>query len=387
MFGFNPIENTTPEIPTKPALFSDIDIDLFDQQGNIVFGNYNLNPFGGGLSSNIQQKNKSLFGISNDNPDNAKSISTNNNSSNNCQNYFSPARDSTIGFTFNGENIIEKQGVAMFMNINILNKFLHASNEELRLADYEKKQNGNIVKYKIRNTLNKITKSDNSNAKEGLDFTTSNGNNKNATSSSIGNSVFFGNNTNQESSLFGNTNTNTNQGVGLFGINNQQQEGSLFNNNAKSGGWIFGYNSDTTKNILGNNTTGEGLFKNNQNNSSSTSGGLFGNNIGNTNIGTSQSGGLFWNINDKNSQSNSLFNNDNYKKEVGLFGNNNSNLLFNNIEANNFSLFGNNTNNGNSLTGNENTSNSLFGNNAAGNNNSSLFNNNTQNNNTNNGGN
>ena len=56
MFGFNPIENTTPEIPTKPALFSDIDIDLFDQQGNIVFGNYNLNPFGGGLSSKHSAK-------------------------------------------------------------------------------------------------------------------------------------------------------------------------------------------------------------------------------------------------------------------------------------------------------------------------------------------
>ena len=83
-------------------------------------------------------------------------------------------KDSSLGNKFNGFGIIrsDKQN-CIFMSITALPEYSYSSNEELRLADLEKKFTGNIILYPIRNTaikrnlfsndFNNKNKSDNNN--------------------------------------------------------------------------------------------------------------------------------------------------------------------------------------------------------------------------------
>jgi len=94
----------------------------------------------------------------------------------------------------------------------------------------------------------------------------------------------FGNtSTNTGGGLFGNTSTNNNQGGGLFGgaNNNQQQSsGGLFGNTQnKPAGGLFGNTSTNT---------GGGLFGNTSTNNNQQSGGLFGNSMNSGPFGASQ---------------------------------------------------------------------------------------------------
>ena len=63
---------------------------------------------------------------------------------------------STIGYNFNGTNILEKNGNPIYLSISSLPEFYYASPEELRLADYEKTEIGNIEKNKIIDTSGNI---------------------------------------------------------------------------------------------------------------------------------------------------------------------------------------------------------------------------------------
>ena len=64
--------------------------------------------------------------------------------------------DNTYGYNFNGLNIQEKNGISNYLSICIEKDYSHASQEELRLADYEKKETGNVDKYKINDISSKI---------------------------------------------------------------------------------------------------------------------------------------------------------------------------------------------------------------------------------------
>ena len=266
--------------------------------------------------------------------------------------------NSTLGYNFNGNNIQEKNGNAMYLSINSMPEFNYASYEELRLADYEKTENGNIEKYKIIDTSGSIYSQKNTFLKnedsEEISIS-SNTNNLfgNINRNNLGTDSLFRINNPNSGSLFG---TNQNTGLscdnpgGLFGNNNNQNTGNLFgnNNNQSSGGGLFSNNNQNTGGLFGNNnnqSSGGGLFSiNNQN-----TGGLFGNNNN-----QSSNGGLF-SINNQNTGG--LFgNNKNQSTGRGLFSYNDQNTegLFENNNQNTGGLF-------RKATDNSNNNNNIFG--------------------------
>ena len=450
-----------PITPQKSSLFGNIssnNTSIFgnSQAGGLFSNNNNNNGLGGGLFGNNNQQNQggSLFSNTNSNTNNifkssnTTSLFQNNNSlfSNNANQANTPSlfnnnnqtsafgnnnvKEFSVGTNFNGNNIQEKNGNSTYMNITCLNEFSYASQEELRLADYEKSQTGNVVKFKIINTSSNtgnLSSNNNFGATNGNIFGSSNTNNNNIFGTNSGTSNIFGNNNNQ-GGLFGNStnntnifvNSNTNQG-GLFGNNTSNQTSGLFGNNNTQGGGLFGNttsnptgglfgntNNTQSSSIFGNNNTQSGLFSNNKTtgglfgnaNSNQNTGGLFGNNnnqntgglFGNNN--NQNSGGLFGNNNNQNTgglfgnntnqTSSGLFGNNNNQQTGGLFGNNNNQqtggLFGNNNNQQTGGLFGNNNNQnsgglfGNTTANNTNTGSGLFGNTSGG----GLFGNNTQ---------
>ena len=165
IFGNN---NTGTSSPKKNNIFYN-SLGLFGNNNNISFGDglfsnsqqntslFNNNKSINNSTSNIfSSNNNSLFSINiNNNNLNPFNIQSNNNSlfTNNGQNLFQNnnnllnIKDFTIGYQFKGLNIQEKNGNATYMSISSQPEFLHASQEELRIADYELKQTGTIVKF------------------------------------------------------------------------------------------------------------------------------------------------------------------------------------------------------------------------------------------------
>jgi len=250
--------------------------------------------------------------------------------------------NSTIGYNFNGSNIIDKNDYTQYFSIVVLPEFKYASFEELHLADYEKTQTGNIEKYKIIDTSGK----NGENTLKNQDF------GEISFSPNINN--IYENNNNQTNPFFLGTTQNT---VGLFG-NTTPTLGGLFGNLDTQGGGLFGNSKTQGGGLFGNNNTqGGGLFGNT--NTTQTNGGLFGNS-------NTQGGGLFGNT---NTQGGGLFGNSN-TQGGGLFGNNNATQttegLFGNTNTQGGGLFGNSNTQGGGLFGNNNTTHTtegLFGNN------------------------
>ena len=208
--------------------------------------------------------------------------------------------NSTVGYNFDGANILEKNVNSLFMSITLKPEFIYASYEELRLADYEKNKTGKIEKYKIIDTSGKKFEQRNTFLKD---------------EDSEGISIFSNNN-----NIFGNGNNNNQSGDrGLFG-NNNQNTGGLFGNNNQNSGGLFGNNNQNTGGLFGNN--------NNQ-----QTGGLFGNSNQNT--------GRLFGSGDQNSEG-GLFDNNNSLNIGGLFrkthdniNSNNNNNIFGILQNNN----------------------------------------------------
>ena len=401
------------------SLFENTSEGLFGNKEGGLFGNNN-NKLGNGrlfsnqnhntLFNNIKNgctNNKSIFNRNNNIFSGSNNFSSNNNSNN---------KECSIGNYFNGIEMREKNAGKIenvkYMSIGMKPEFSYASNEELRLADFEKSKTGCINKFKIINTsynnnsfnMGSIFTTTKTNTTNNNIFNTTssgnknqggifdNNNNQNISQFSFGNNKvddLFNNKKTERTGLFDNINT---QNTNLFG--NNTQNSNLFNNN-NQGNPMFGNLSDNNRtqnrNLFGQ---GKSLFENDNNksifgnnncpNNNNQLGGLFGNK---KSINGNQSESLFGNGNNtnqgffsNNNPGNNLFNThranlfDDNNKKVGRFGdstNNTKTTLFNNTNNNLFSLFANNENNKN----NENKGN-MFGDLSSG-----LFNNNnTQNN-------
>ena len=143
-------------------------------------------------------------------------------------NNYNKNKEHSIGINFNGIGYIKSDNQnCIFMSITALPEYSYTSNEELRLADLEKKTTGNLQFYKIRNTS----------IKENI-FSEENNN--------INNNTF-----NYENNLFNNDNFYNKQST-LFRNNNKIN----FNcNNEKN---IFAQKPDITKSpfafLINNNT-------------------------------------------------------------------------------------------------------------------------------------
>ena len=121
------------------------------------------------------------------------------------------------------------------MSIFSLPEFNHASNEEMRLADYEQRMTGKIEKFIIINTSSKTFNNQNNATSNVFNFNNQNKSGGLFSASGTTTNNIFGANT--SNGLFGN-----NQNTGIFGNNNSNQGGGLFGNNntSQSGGGIFG---------------------------------------------------------------------------------------------------------------------------------------------------
>ena len=376
-------ENTNPT--TGGGLFSNS-----NQQNNSLFSNNNNNPMSNPFSNinttNYFENNKNTNNLFNT-QSNSNSLFSNTITNNNqtlFQNNNNNIKDNTIGLFFNGANVHDKKDDFNFMSITTLPEFSYASNEELRLADYEKKQTGNIMKFKIENTSNNKLITQNNPNSNNFNISLKNNLNENksgglfSTFGTNSTSIFGNNNTTQTGGIFGNNQTT--QGNSIFGnTNNNNQVGGLFgntNNNNQLGG-LFA-NTNNNQGTIGN------ITNSNQN------GGLFGNNATN-NHGTGQENSLFGNKTSNNIQSGGLFGKfsfgNNNNKSEGLFGNITNNAQGNTLFGNNTNttgggLFGNNNANATSnggLFGKTNTQNNLFGNNLNNNQTGGLLGNNNTN--------
>ena len=373
------------------SLFENTSGGLFGNQEGGLFGNNNNKSGNESLFSNQNQNtlfnninsgstsNTSLFNINNNIFSGSNNFSSNNNNKN---------KECSIGNYFNGIEMREKNGGKIenvkYMSIEMKPEFSYASNEELRLADFEKSKTGCINQFKIINT----SSNNNNSFNMGSIFTT---NKTNTTNNNIFNTTssgnknhggIFDNNQHISQFSFGNNNTKTER-TGLFdNINTQKtnlfgndtQSSSLFNNN-NQGNSMFGNLSDNNRTQNGNLFgQGKSLFENDNKS-------IFGNNNNN------QLGGLFGNkksINDN--KSDSILGNGNNANQ-GLFSNNNPGTNFFNTNKTNLfddkktTLFNNTNNNPFSLsTNNENNKNNEKKGNIFGDISSGLFNKNTPNN-------
>ena len=179
-------------------------------------------------------------------------------------------KDSTIGFYFNGKIVSEKNGNSKFMPITILPEFMHASAEELRLADHEKKDTGKINKYKINDTTSRVIKNIDNYKTGGLIQSPKNNNN----------SIFGTLNTRNKNSLFGETNAGNNSIFQSKKINDLF--GSIGETNTNP---LFGNNNKKNTSLFENNNNAINIFNNSQS--------LFGNNLQLDNNNSKETAGLF----------------------------------------------------------------------------------------------
>ncbi len=337
MFGTN--------IPFFSNINNNNTTSLFGNSG--MFKNNNNNEFH--FSSSLFNNNPSIFNNTNTNNNNFLDKQNQNNflfnpSNINSINYILQSIDSiptSIGYSYQ-ETIIQDskdKSSSKFLSITADSKFSSFSFEEIRYKDIMVKTgkcNVNQNEGLFSGNLFTNKKSIFLNNQPEIPLFGNNNNNQT--------SLFGINNNNKQTSLFGNTNNQNS----LFGNNNNNNQTSLFGNNAnnKNENAIFGNNINNQNQLFGN-TNNQLLFGNNNNNNNS----LFGNN---------------------NNNNNSLFGN-NTNNQNSLFGNNNNN-------NNPLSLFGNNTINKNSLFGNNyiNNDNNLqsLTNNSINNNSNSIFQNN-----------
>ena len=114
------------------------------------FSNINSNK---GIFSFSNNKQNNIFNY-NDNISSKIIFTDSNDNKNNIlfQNKNKKFNDYTIGTSFSGKKLNLNKESFKFMSITFLPEFNYASNEELRLADLEKKITGNINRFKIKNT-------------------------------------------------------------------------------------------------------------------------------------------------------------------------------------------------------------------------------------------
>ena len=313
----------------------------------------NNNNFGGffdNLNNNINNNQIGFFcNNSNNNTNNkfSNNLFNNNNNfsiNNNGKNF----QDSTIGNNFTGYEVIERNCNSKFFSINALPCYEHASFEELRLADFEKRKTGNINIFKIRNTSNSENSNNNTRIKNGVFDKIKNNNNNGGL---FENSSIVKNKINNQGILFANNQKN----YGFFEKNNQNnKQRDLFGNNENNQSTFLFENNKNNNNINNNNPfLNNNYFSFFDKNNNSNENFSFGEAIlsNNNQIGISL-------LNDNNNDTNnkpeiSFFNgiksNNTYPNiQLPLFGKkNNSNSLFENNNTNNIniSLLDNNQNN------------------------------------------
>ena len=176
----------------------------------------------------------------NKNISNNQNIFENKNIFNNFNSY--NYKDSTIGEYFKGYySKINKENVN-FMSITSLPEFSHGSNEEFRLADFERKKTGNIIYFKVQNRS-----SSNNNFFEKNDY------------NNINDDIFYNNNYNYTENS-GNNNINDNEN-----IFNRKIESKLFNYKNNSYKQL---NEDTLfkSNIINNDNQSNNIFFSKKNN-------------------------------------------------------------------------------------------------------------------------
>lgn len=211
--------------------------------------------------------------------------------------------DCTMGTVFRGKNINCNKEKYKMMSITFLPEYSHASSEELRLADFERKKTGNIIYFKIRNTA-KANKNCFKNINLNLNNRIFKINNNSENSRNI-----YANNINNNNQISINSNFNTYNNIKENNLYNQitnQDNSTLFTSNI-----ITNQNNNA---FFGKGNNFDSPFEKiiNRNNSITNENNDIQNN---TNIHLNDNNSIFSNINNLNNKSNSLA----YEKIINPF--------------------------------------------------------------------
>ena len=319
---FKEFENNNSFFDNNKSLFGNNNI--INQDKSLFAQNENNSLFG----KNTNTRTLSLFGNNKNDNKNNNLFNTNNNTNSlfkdksnqkiNFNGYKNNYKqfDYSLGHKFYGTRFYDIK----LMSISSKEGYDHASQEELRLADYEKYQTGKVIKYKIISTKNNIGFK---NYKEDI---------------KDNNALCINNNFNQGKSLFDDNRNFNGEIIGNSKIN----QGKTPDNNDKQFGISFDKNNnDKTKSLFWNNDDSNKENKLFDNNTNNQIGGLFDNNKLNLDK-------LFNNDNNKipslfGNKGNLILNDNNNNKLASLFEN--KGTLFLNSTDNNNSLFNNNQNN------------------------------------------
>ena len=156
--------------------------NLFTSKNNNLKAKDINNIFSSNINHQNNNNNQIIFSFQNNQSNNSYNKNDNDNIANkiifeeNYKNY----SDCSMGTVFRGKNINCNKEKYKMMSITFLPEYSHASNEELRLADFERKKTGNIIYFKIRNTAKA-----NNNCFKNINL-------------NLNNSIFKNNNTNSE---------------------------------------------------------------------------------------------------------------------------------------------------------------------------------------------
>ena len=219
-------QNTPQKIYLKPKInTNNNNINNTNNKFQNLFTskNYNLkakdinNIFSSNVNYQNINSNQIIFSFQNNKSNNPYNNNDNDNIANkiifeeNYKNY----SDCSMGIVFQGKNINCNKEKYKMMSITFLPEYSHASNEELRLADFERKKTGNIIYFKIRNTAKA-----NNNCFKNINL-------------NLNNSIFKNNNINSENSrnIYTNKIYNNNQ-ISInsnFNAHNNIKQNNLYN--------------------------------------------------------------------------------------------------------------------------------------------------------------
>ena len=229
-------QNTPQKIYLKPKMNTNNNSNINNTNNKIqnLFTSRNKNLKAKDIntifSSNINYQNSNnnqiIFSFPNNQSNNSYKNNDNDNIANkiifeeNSKNFC----DCSMGTLFRGKNINCNKEKYKIMSITFLPEYSHASNEELRLADFERKKTGNIIYFKIRNTAkanNNCFKNINLNLNHSI-FKNNNNNSENSRN-------IYTNKINSNNQI--NINSNSNIQNNLYNSVSNQDNSTLFTSN------------------------------------------------------------------------------------------------------------------------------------------------------------
>ena len=275
--------------------------NLFTSKNNNLKAKDINNIFSSNINHQNNNNNQIIFSFQNNQSNNPYNNNDNDNDNGNIANKiifeenYKNYSDCSMGTVFRGKNINCNKEKYKMMSITFLPEYSHASNEELRLADFERKKTGNILYFKIRNTAkannnyfkninlnlnNRIFKNNNNNLENSRNIYTNkiNSNNQISINSNSNSNAYnnikqnnlYNSNINQDNNTLFTSNIISNQNYNTFsgkGNNFDSPFAKIINRNNIISNENNNISNNTNAKLNENNSIFSNITINNQNNS------------------------------------------------------------------------------------------------------------------------